>query len=347
MKKEQNTGINELTETQRHLLICVLAAVPIYFIIATYTKTFIYKDDEEAALIATIFCLTGGYSGRYLAQLWIPPNKRVPNWLLVLVPLIMTGCAFVVAQFANSLRSHPEQLMFVLFLVLPFFFFCVLTGLFVKLIRTRINSQLYEARAQSEQSQSELHLLQSQLSPHFLFNTLNNLYGLSISQPDKTPTLLLKLADLLRYSVYDAKELFVPLTDELAYINNYIEFEKIRIGNRLDLTTSIESGIDPAIKIAPMLLIIFIENAFKHSKNTLDQKIVVDIQVKVWANSILFSVKNSFGPTDNKQETLEKNSGLGLVNVKKRLDLLYPNNHDLTIQENGGFYIVLLQIRVK
>ena len=347
VKKEQNTGINELSELQKHLLICVFSAIPIYLIIALYTKTVVERDDEEAALASTFLCLVGIYFGRYLAQLWIPANKKVPSWLLGFLPLLMTGCAFVVAQFANSLRNHSEQIMFVLFLALPFFLFCVLTGLFIKLIRTRINSQLQEAKAQAEQSQSELHLLQSQLSPHFLFNTLNNLYGISISQPDKTPTLLLKLADLLRYSVYDAKELFVPLTDELAYINNYIEFEKIRIGNRLVLTTSIENGIDPAIKIAPMLLIVFIENAFKHSKNTLDQKIVVDIQIKVWGNSILFSVKNSFGPTDNKQETLEKSSGLGLANVKKRLDLLYPNMHDLTIQENDGFYTVLLQLRTK
>lgn len=329
-----------------HLLIWGLAAIPLYFIFRTYTKTITTTNDEETALIATLGCLAGVYSGRYLAHFWIPSSKQVPNWLVAFLPLLMIGCSLLCANFANTLQHNP-QFMHVLFLGLPLFIFCVSAGMLIKLIRTRINGQLQEAQAQAAQSHSELHLLQSQLSPHFLFNTLNNLYGISISQPDKTPTLLLKLADLLRYSVYDAKELFVPLTDELAYINNYIEFEKIRIGGRLDLTTSIESGIGSAIKIAPMLLIVFIENAFKHSKNTVNQPIILDITLKLWSNSILFSVKNSFSPAESKQDELTRSSGLGLVNVKKRLELLYPNTHELTILEEDGFHMVLLQLRIK
>jgi LytS/YehU family sensor histidine kinase len=113
--------------------------------------------------------------------------------------------------------------------------------------------------------------------------------------------LLLKLSELLRYSVYDAKELFVPLKSEIAYINNYIEFEKIRIGERLHLTTSIEIVLSDDIKIAPMLLIVFIENAFKHSKNTIDKDVYIDIALKTWHKTILFSVKNSHGNTEAKR----------------------------------------------
>ncbi|WP_191908705.1 sensor histidine kinase [Larkinella humicola] len=220
-------------------------------------------------------------------------------------------------------------------------------GMLIKLGRITVENQLQESKAVAEQSQSELHLLQSQLSPHFLFNTLNNLYGISISQHEKIPTLLLKLSDLLRYSVYDAKELFVPLRDELSYINNYIDFEKIRIGDRLTLTTSVEDLTHADLKIAPMLLIVFIENAFKHSKNTTEPYISIDIHLKTWGNSILFAVKNSHGATSGESGFLEKNSGLGLANVKKRLDLLYPNAYELTIQNEGGFYQVMLQLKVK
>jgi LytS/YehU family sensor histidine kinase len=161
------------------------------------------------------------------------------------------------------------------------------------------------------------------------------------------PPLLLKLSELLRYSVYDAKELYVPLKSELAYINNYIDFERIRMGERLQLTTAIESVNSDDAKIAPMLLIVFIENAFKHSKNTTDKKIMVDIALKTWSGFILFSVKNSHGgvkPEDNK---LRKDGGLGLANAMKRLQLLYPDEHNIKIENKDGIYNAMLQLKIK
>jgi len=230
---------------------------------------------------------------------------------------------------------------------LPFIVLSMAIAMLIKLYRESITTQLQHANVTAAQSRSELNLLQSQLSPHFLFNTLNNLYGLSISQHEKIPTLLLKLSDLLRYSVYDAKELFVPLKNELAYINNYIDFEKIRIGDRLVLTTSIETVTTEEIEIAPMLLIVFIENAFKHSKNTIEDKIFIEITLKIWSDSILFSVKNSHTDTNNENNNLRTDSGLGLANATKRLELLYENKYDLKIENKEGFYSVMLQLKVK
>ncbi|HVG13702.1 MAG TPA: histidine kinase, partial [Chitinophagaceae bacterium] len=158
--------------------------------------------------------------------------------------------------------------------------------------------------------------------------------------------LLLKLSDLLRYSVYDAKELFVPLKNELEYINNYIDFEKIRIGDRLVLSTSIEPVTDDRIKIAPMLLIVFIENAFKHSKNTLEKEVFIDITLKTWGDSILFSVKNSYSGTANENNRLRTDNGLGLVNVRKRLQLLYVEAYDLKVTSEEGFFTVMLQLKM-
>jgi LytS/YehU family sensor histidine kinase len=157
----------------------------------------------------------------------------------------------------------------------------------------------------------------------------------------------LKLSDLLRYSVYDAKELFVPLKDELAYINNYIDFEKIRIGDRLVLTTSIEAVINDDIKIAPMLLIVFIENAFKHSKNTIEKEVFIDITLTRWVYLILFSVKNSYTNIKDENNLLTKDKGLGLANVMKRLQLLYADQYDLKVENKEGFYSVMLQLKVK
>jgi LytS/YehU family sensor histidine kinase len=220
-------------------------------------------------------------------------------------------------------------------------------GALIKIVHAISENQLKEAKTMAAHSKSELHLLQSQLSPHFLFNTLNNMYGLSITDHEKIPALLLKLSELLRYSVYDATEIYVPLKDEVAYINNYIEFEKIRIGNRLVLTTEIEEVIVPEIKIAPMLLIVFIENAFKHSKNTIDEKIYIDIKLKTWGNSILFSVKNSYGSEESEKSTINKSSGFGLDNVSKRLNLLYTGEHELNIKKDNSFYNVILQLKMK
>ncbi len=226
--------------------------------------------------------------------------------------------------------------------MLPFFILSVSLGMLIKLMRVN-QLQLKEAKLSATHSKSELQLLQSQLSPHFLFNTLNNLYGISITQHEKMPQLLLKLSELLRYSVYEAKELFVPLKDEIAYINNYIDFEKIRIGDRLIINVSVP-GISEEIKIAPMILIVFIENAFKHAKNSTDQNIYIDIELKTWANSVLFSIRNSY-QNNSESSNRDKYSGFGLDNVKKRLELMYAGNYDLKTEITEDSYTVMLQIK--
>lgn len=225
---------------------------------------------------------------------------------------------------------------------IPFILLSLSVGFLIKLVRMNENA-LDDARKKAMQSQSELQLLQSQISPHFLFNTLNNLYGISLTRHEKIPPLLLKLSDLLRYSVYDAKELFVKLTDELNYLNNYIEFEKIRIGDRLAITTEFVRK-DNDIHIAPMILIIFVENAFKHAKNSTDQNVCIDIRLETSENSIQFSIKNSY--QENQEKGIDKYSGFGLANVRKRLDLLYPNRYFLKTDMIDDFYNVSLQLKV-
>lgn len=345
MKKEGNTNFAGLTEVQKHIVFCIIAAIPIYLASNLYTQSIVTRDDEEAALAATIFFLGGIYIGRYLSQLWT--SKEIPGWIFALLSLLSISCIIWIFFHADFPLKGTRAFLNLMLFYLPLFVVSIAIGMLIKLSRMTITNQLLEAKAQVVQSQSELHLLQSQLSPHFLFNTLNNLYGISITQHDKIPALLLKLSDLLRYSVYDTKELFVPLKDELAYINNYIDFEKIRVGDRLVLTTSMEDLTYSDIRIAPMLLIVFIENAFKHSKNTIDQKVSIEINLKTWGNSILFSVRNSKGKSMDDHSSPENSSGLGLGNVKKRLELLYPNAHDLKIENADDYYLVMLQLKVK
>lgn len=329
-----------------YLLGLIVVAIPVFIFVNSYTDEVLDTDRKKAAFLLTLYFMAGIIIGRYVAILWVPKNRpisKIPFFILPIIILICTVTVFVVAQFASK---WDRYFLSMLFFGVPFFILSFTAGILIKLVRIKVHRQLYEAKAEAQHSQSELHLLQSQLSPHFLFNTLNNLYGLSITEHEKIPPLLLKLSELLRYSVYEAKELLVPLNEELSYIKNYIEFEKIRIGDRLILKTGFEEFEKRDIKIAPMLLIVFVENAFKHSKNTAEQHIQIEIYFKTWGNYLLFSVKNSQAQTKEKS-VLDKNSGFGLANVQKRLELLYPNEHILEIENNEDFYKVSLQLKMK
>jgi LytS/YehU family sensor histidine kinase len=328
------------------ILLNIVAFLGFFLASKSFTRVFTKADDDEIASALTVCFFFGIYIGRFVAHLGIDKKKNVNTKLLWILPFVIVIAAFWSVVFATKLLNHFEA-YFIFFLAIIFLIFSIAVGMFIKLVRTKIHTQLEIAETSAAQSKSELQLLQSQLSPHFLFNTLNNMYGISIAQHEKIPPLLLKLSDLLRYSVYDAKELFVPLKDELTYIENYIDFEKIRIGDRLELTLDIEEVTTENIKIAPMLLIVFIENAFKHSKNSVDEKIFIEIGLKTWGNSILFSVKNSHQNKAKNSIFNSKNGGIGLENVQKRLALIYLNEYDLKMQNNDLDYQVMLRLNAK
>ncbi len=194
-----------------------------------------------------------------------------------------------------------------------------------------------------EEKEAELKLLKAQLNPHFLFNTLNNLYGLSVVKSDKLPGLMLKLSGLLRYSLYETKEMFVPLTEELKYLENYIALEKIRLEDKTDIQFKVEGDLNSKL-IAPMLLIVFIENAFKHLGMLQQEKSVVLIDLKINSDNLTFKCVNT--NEESKNENLEKGkSGIGLQNAKKRLQLLYPNKHHLNIKNEKDFFTVELKLQ--
>jgi len=324
-----------------HLIAGLIAGVVLFILIRQYVHTFTAMDDEEIAFALTIGFLGAVYTGRFLSYLFIDGRRHVNTGALVVLSIIFLFAVCFTFLFIGKALQRQDFFHDFLF-PLSFLIMSLTLGMLIKLFRTRIFAHLLEAQILAANSQSELQNLQSQLSPHFLFNTLNNMYGLSITAPDKLPALLLQLSDLLRYSVYDAKELFVPLKEELTYINNYMEFEKIRIGERLHLNTVIEPFDDVQDMIAPMLLIVFIENAFKHSKNTTSDKIFIEIMIRRWTDTILFSVKNTKG-----EEEHERSGGLGLENVRKRLSLLYPNQYTLNIEDGEKYFTVQLQLKIK
>lgn len=182
-----------------------------------------------------------------------------------------------------------------------------------------------------EEREAELKLLKAQLNPHFLFNTLNNLYGLSVVKSDRLPNLMLKLSDLLRYSLYETKDTMVSLAQELQYVQNYMALERIRLEDQAQISFTKTGAINDQ-RIAPMLLIVFVENAFKYLAQAKDRQSMVEVALSVFGNQLLFSCVNTMDALRPDMNDLEQGrSGIGLQNVKKRLLLLYPDAHELDI----------------
>jgi two-component system sensor histidine kinase LytS len=202
--------------------------------------------------------------------------------------------------------------------------------------------QQFEAEKKEQQLMAENNNLKSQIAPHFMFNTLNNLYGLAIDKSDKLPGLMLRLSDLLRHSLYETQKPLVLLNDEINVLKSYIELESVRLESDLELVFDNTVPTDSKYQIAPLILIVFVENAFKHSKFVQSAAINIYIKTMLENNRFNLVIKNNY----NKEKQVSEN-GIGLANVKRRLEVLYPNQlHQLTISRNDFFYTINLQLQL-
>jgi len=184
----------------------------------------------------------------------------------------------------------------------------------------------------------ELQYLKKQIHPHFLFNTLNTIYGFALKQSKNTPDIILKLSNLLDYILYQVNKPKVSLKEEILHVKEYIDLEKIRFQDTLKVLFTFNE-ISSEIQIAPMLLIPFIENAFKHG-SLINGFLQVEIEIALAENQMKFSIRNSFINSN----TDDPNSGIGLENIKKRLELHYSNNHHLEIENKDNWFYVNLTI---
>ncbi len=334
------------SKIRRHILFCaavvVLLALGLWLL---HVAGFRFEAIWQVCLNCVFFLLFI-YSGRSLCGRWYL-RGRVTHFALFAV-LTSIALAFTDFLFIKYAFNHPDAgFIELLFGMGPFFLVGLITGILLKLISHSMQKELHDAQIKAQQKESEFNLLQSQLSPHFLFNVLNNLYGISIEEHQRIPGLLLKLSNLLRYSVYGFKKQFVPLKEELEYIKNYIEFEQIRISDRLVLTVDVDQVSDGAIKIAPLVLIVFVENAFKHAKNSLTKQITVTVSLKITGNFICFSVSNSYHTDKGTENELIESSGLGIANTVKRLDLLYGSDYELKQAKENDIYRAGLRLKIK
>ena len=189
----------------------------------------------------------------------------------------------------------------------------------------------------AEKSKAELSLLRSQINPHFFFNTLNNLYALTVKNSEKASEVILKLSDMMRYTIYEGDKEMVTLENEIKYLNNYIELHKIRYRKSLDIVFN--HDVDTSLTIAPLLYIILLENAFKHGTETLTENAFIHINLKEETDFIIFSIENNFEPNE-----LSSSKGIGLQNLKRRLSLLYKNKHKLKVDISNNLYKTTLKI---
>lgn len=201
-----------------------------------------------------------------------------------------------------------------------------------------LRNQKQIEKLKSAAKESELQFLKSQINPHFLFNNLNNVYAYAVEQSPKTPEIILELSAVLRYMLYDCKADYVSLENEIKQIKSYISLSELQIEDRGKVTFKTKN-ISNTKRIAPLILIVFIENAFKHSSSSQSDEIEIEILLEELENGTLkFQCKNTYR---NQSNTSSLSSGIGLENVQKRLLLLYPNAHDLKITTIDNEYFIV------
>jgi len=206
---------------------------------------------------------------------------------------------------------------------------------------------------QKDKIQAELELLKSQVHPHFIFNTLNNIYSLALKKSPQTPDLIYRLSGFLDYNLYDSKLKAIPVSKELEYINNYIELEKIRFGDRLDVSINTYNSPE-GFTVSPMLLLPLVENCFKHGINSDTGACWIRIDLSIQKDWLVVKIENSYvaempanGIHVNGNGMLRNGygNGIGLENVKRRLEILYPGRHEFSTMCENHSYLVVLKLK--
>lgn len=229
-----------------------------------------------------------------------------------------------------------------------FKYFVIYLGITTLFILSKSWFELIESRKElaekeKEMIQNELKSLRAQINPHFLFNSLNSIYSLALNKKENAPQVILKLSDVLRYMIYESNESLVDLKKELLFIENYIDLQKLRTKDSKAVIFNVEGNVDDQ-KIVPLILIVFIENAFKHGMKGDTKNQFVHIQFTIENNRLKFTAENNLGSIDEVED--DRFKGLGLENVKRRLELLYKGRYHLDITQSVTSFKVKLILSI-
>lgn len=282
-----------------------------------------------------LFFMVGEWLGPKMLQ-----RQRVKTYLFTVLGLALL---FIVVQgFMKNWLLFPDHKgpLFHMFRGLVHVFFAAALGLGYALVRHTLGEEKNRQEEQQERLKSELSFLRSQISPHFIFNILNSIVYLIRSKSAKAEPVTLQLSALMRYMLYESTDKQIPLEKEIGYLKNYVELQKIRFEEDVEIRLQ-EDGVATDQVIEPMLLIPFVENAFKHGVGLVESP-VIDIALNITSKNLLFVARNKI--TLEATADKDDNSGIGLQNVRRRLELLYPEAHQLDIQEKDGWFVASLNI---
>ncbi|RZA01512.1 MAG: histidine kinase [Sphingobacteriaceae bacterium] len=232
---------------------------------------------------------------------------------------------------SRTRRGGPQSMGFYIFTNLSVNFLFVFFSVVLKLSVDWFLSERVQRDLENQRLSAELAFLKSQINPHFLFNSLNSIYSLAYQKSDTTPDAILKLSEIMRYMLYECNDNKVDLAKELQYLQNYIDLQKLRLGNKAYIDFSVEGKVTNQ-KIVPLLLIAFIENAFKHGISN-DEASPIKMQVSVNKEHLQFIIQNK-----KHRNNTDSIGGIGLSNVRRRLDLLYPGSYNLEIRDEKDTY---------
>lgn len=284
--------------------------VPVFLLNRKYLQFFLSLI-AAAVLAASLRIL----AGRYIYYSWFIPEVLHPKtWI------------------------SPDIFLLNLFWILSP---AILFAMF-KYYRNWINTQTLASEAERKRLASELQLLKAQLNPHFLFNTFNNLYVLALQKSDKTPVVISKMSDLFHYILYECNAVEIPVSKEIKLIEDCIDLEKLRYSDRLSITFDKEIE-NSEYHVPPMLLYTFVENCFKHGCSPDPATPWIKLFIKVKGNNFTFEATNSIPKTNGNNPEIV--NGLGLSNIKRRLELIYAKNHQLEIRKDQGMFYIRLQIQ--
>lgn len=292
-----------------------------------------------------------------LVYVQIPRLLYQKRWFLFLLSFILTAyCFSTLSRLTNiyivepltGYEGYDESLwevmsdpVYLLKVYMPWVYTSAVLLLIFKMVKDRFQQENRLNILEKEKSKAELDFLKAQMNPHFLFNTLNNIYSLSKDGSDQTSEMILKLSELLDYTIYECNETTVPIYKEWQLIQNYVDLQAVRHGEKLMIV--IDQQIDNEdTPIAPLILISLVENAFKHSLLHDEKRSMIKILLKVEQKVLTFEVINNRSKNALKKTATKK--GIGVPNIKKQLNLLYPNRHKMKVEEELDLYKVTLTI---
>lgn len=324
------------------LLFC-LVIIPLAIMLLPVDRWIVNNTAFLVALVAYVYILYFVYRLVCIPKLFMQ-KRYLRIFVLMLVLTTVTELFTYFPIPAEHINDDVRQMVAKMNIRRQtiWFFFLVVTGfslaieLTFELFRQIISRQEVEA----EKNKAELSLYKAQINPHFLFNTLNTLYALVLSGSDKTESAFVKFSGILRYMYSQNESELIPADEELDYIHQYVDLQKLRLNRHTEVQLNVEAS-SKKVLIPPMILITFVENAFKYGTSS-DKDCKIDIRIKIDENKLLFETENAVMRKPEGQK-----AGIGIQNCRKRLELLYPGRYELDNEERNGIYHVKLLIDLK